>query len=93
MRCDVHLSTDSILPSTEHVMRHFAPRIQAAACADDLILACGVLTYAQEVLVPELLVMLIKEDLGIDSEAARQVLEKSAEIGELLNFDCDGIFS
>ena len=67
-------------------MRHFTHRIRAAACADDLIVTCGVVAYVQEVLVPELLVMLVKEDLCIKDEAqARQVLEESTEIGDLLN--------
>jgi len=45
----------------------------------------GTLTYAQEVLVPELLVMLVQDDLGVDDTRTRRILEEGDEIGELLN--------
>ncbi len=66
-------------------MHHFSPHIQSIAATDRLIATCGIITYAQEVLVPELAVMLIKEDMGADDAVARRILEESTEIGELLN--------
>lgn len=36
---------------------------------------------------PELTVLLIKEDMGIDDEAARQVMRESMEIGDRVNDD------
>lgn len=42
--------------------------------------------YAQAVLVPELAVRLVKEDMGVDVDSARQILRESIEIGEKLNF-------
>lgn len=36
---------------------------------------------------PELSVLLIKEDMGIDDEAARQILRESMEIGDRVNSD------
>jgi hypothetical protein len=37
------------------------------------------------VLTPELALMLIKDDLKIDSEQARHILERSDDMGRLLN--------
>ncbi len=39
----------------------------------------------QAVLVPELAVLLVKEDMGVDDEEARGILQESIEIGDLLN--------
>lgn len=36
-------------------------------------------------LVPELTVLLIKEDMNVDSQDARQILRDSADIGNRLN--------
>lgn len=45
----------------------------------------GVPDYVKAVLVPELAVMLIIEDMRVDEEMARSILQKSARPGELLN--------
>ncbi|KAL2386757.1 hypothetical protein RJZ90_000347 [Blastomyces dermatitidis] len=45
-----------------------------------------------EVLVPELLEMLVREDMGVDARGARRILKESNKIGKLLNLeqiDCD----
>ncbi len=68
-----------------HTMDHFGPHIQSIAAADSLIAACGVITYTREVVVPEMAMMLVKEDMGDGEAEARQILEESFEIGELLN--------
>ncbi len=41
--------------------------------------------YSQAVLVPELAVTLIKEDMNVDDESARQIMRESVDIGEKLN--------
>jgi hypothetical protein len=74
-------------------MLHFASCIQTAAYTDNLIIACGILTYAQKILMPELLVMLIKEDLGINSKIVYQILEESTKIKKLLNSDYNRDYS
>ena len=42
--------------------------------------------YAQAVLVPELAVRLVKEDMGVPDETARQILRETMDLGEKLNF-------
>ena len=44
----------------------------------------GVSSYVQTVLVPELAVLLIKDDMQVNDAEARTILNESAEIGELL---------
>ena len=39
------------------------------------------------VLAPELAAILIMEDLNVSAERAREILEESSELGELLNGD------
>ena len=47
----------------------------------------GVADYVVTVLVPELAVMLIKEDMRACDEEARRVLRESARLGETLHED------
>lgn len=47
--------------------------------------------YAQSVLVPELAVRLVKEDMGVDDDSARQILRDSIEIGQRLNPALDDV--
>ena len=55
---------------------------------DRLLRMVGVGAYVVTVLVPELAVMLIKEDMKVDDdETARQILQKSAGLGETLHED------
>jgi RTC4-like domain len=55
---------------------------------DPLLRIVGVGAYVVTVLVPELAVMLIKEDMQVDDdEIARQILQKSAGLGETLHED------
>jgi RTC4-like domain len=73
-----------------HSMDHFGPHIGSIACFDSLIATCGVTTYAREVLIPEMAVMLVKEDMGVDDAKARRISGESSETGELLNDEnCD----
>ena len=46
----------------------------------------GPVGYAQAVLVPELAVRLVKEDMGVNEETARQILRETIELGEKVNF-------
>jgi translation elongation factor EF-Tu-like GTPase len=56
------------------------------AAEDHIVKTAGPVIYAQAVLVPELAVRLVKEDMGVDVDSARQILRESIEIGEKLNF-------
>jgi hypothetical protein len=43
----------------------------------------------QAVLVPEVAVLLVKEDMKVDMQQARKILAESWELGELLNEEAD----
>lgn len=66
-------------------MDRFALRLRRLATSDHLVKTAGVAGYAQSVLVPELAVRLVKEDMGVSDDAARQILRESIHIGHKLN--------
>ena len=70
-------------------MLRFAGKIRRLAASDKLISSGGVSRYVQAVLVPELAVLLIKDDIKVDEEKAREVLRDSVDIGNLLNEEED----
>jgi len=72
----------------EFVLSELAPRIRTLAGSDRLIASAGgVSGYVQSVLVSELATRLVMQDMDVSEERARQVLEESGEIGELVNED------
>ena len=72
-------------------MSRFASKLRRLAASDKLISSGGVSRYVQAVLVPELAVLLVKDDMKVDEEKAREVLRESVEIGNLLNEEEDEI--
>ncbi|OJD11441.1 hypothetical protein AJ78_07788 [Emergomyces pasteurianus Ep9510] len=70
-----------------HVVSHFKAAIDSLAGIDTVASKYGTVVYAQEVLVPELLEMLVQEDMGVDAKGARRILKESNEIGNLLNLE------
>ncbi|RHZ66391.1 RTC4 family protein [Aspergillus thermomutatus] len=64
----------------------FSRKLRRLAAEDHIVKKAGPVIYAQAVLVPELAVRLVKEDMGVDVDSARQILRESIEIGEKLNF-------
>ncbi|KAJ2978695.1 hypothetical protein NUW58_g7416 [Xylaria curta] len=70
---------------TEFIMGTLSDVIRRRAVEDKLISARTYTGYVQTVLVPELTVRLIMEDMSVTEERARDVLEESVEIGELLH--------
>ncbi|KAI0486349.1 RTC4-like domain-containing protein [Xylaria cf. heliscus] len=70
---------------TEYIMNTFSDVIRRRAVEDKLISARTYTGYVQTVLVPELTVRLIMEDMSVAEERARNILEESIEIGELLH--------
>ncbi|KAI1259276.1 RTC4-like domain-containing protein [Xylariaceae sp. FL1019] len=70
---------------TEFIMRTLTSVIRKQAVEDRLLSARSYTGYVQAVLVPELTVRLIMEDLSTTEDKARDILEESAEIGELLH--------
>ncbi|KAL1956702.1 hypothetical protein VTO42DRAFT_6852 [Malbranchea cinnamomea] len=70
---------------SDAIISRFSPNIRELALSDSLVKAAGPSGYVQAVLVPELTVMLVKEDMGVDDEGARKVMVESMSIGDLLN--------
>ncbi|KAF3484063.1 uncharacterized protein GIQ15_03387 [Arthroderma uncinatum] len=75
----------------EAIIARFAPKMRELALSDPLIQAAGVSGYIQAVLVPELTTMLVKEDMNVDDEGARDIIKSSMEIGDLLNEQPDDV--
>ncbi|OAL67786.1 hypothetical protein A7C99_0917 [Trichophyton rubrum] len=73
----------------EVIISRFAPRVRELALSDPLVQAVGVSGYVQAVLVPELTTILVKEDMDVDDEEARRIMQDSMEIGDLLNQQLD----
>jgi hypothetical protein len=57
------------------------------AVEDWLLRIVGVAEYITSVLIPELAVMLIKNDMKVCDKRARQILEESARLRETLHGD------
>lgn len=58
--------------------------LKKVAPRDALISKRGVTNYMQAVLVPEITTLLIMEDMSVDAERAREILDESVVMGELL---------
>lgn len=70
---------------TENIMSKFTPKLKKRAPIDRLIAARGPTAFVESVVVPEVTVLLIKEDMKVDEDAAREILQESREIGDLVN--------
>ncbi|KGQ02028.1 hypothetical protein PAAG_11204 [Paracoccidioides lutzii Pb01] len=70
-----------------HVVSHFKDAIDSLAGINSVASKYGTVVYAQEVLVPELLEMLVQEDMGVDAKGACWILKESNKIGNLLNLE------
>ena len=70
---------------TDNLTWKFSSLLRERSVKDRLISARGHTAYVQAVLVPELAVQLIKDDMGVDVEKARVIMEESISVGELMN--------
>ncbi|ROT35282.1 hypothetical protein SODALDRAFT_60570 [Sodiomyces alkalinus F11] len=70
---------------SEHLVGRFAATLRRRAVEDSIVSARGTAVFVSTVLVPELAVRLIMEDMHVDPEGARSILEASVDVGELLN--------
>ncbi|KAL8663903.1 MAG: hypothetical protein Q9202_003452 [Teloschistes flavicans] len=75
----------------DYTMSHFASRIRRLASTDKLVSTGGVAGFVQAVLAPELAVMVVKDDMKVDDEQAREILNESSEVGNLLNEEEDEV--
>lgn len=73
------------------IVDRFSLRLRRLAATDEIVKKAGVAGYAQSVLVPELAVRLVKEDMGVDDDSARQILRDSIAIGQKLNPALDDV--
>jgi hypothetical protein len=69
----------------DHVMSKFSQRIRSLAGSDRTIANRGPSGYVQMVLAPELAMLLIMEDIGVDGQRAREIMKESIEIGDRLH--------
>ena len=70
---------------TEQLICALAPLLREISKVDKVVASRGHTMYLQSVLVPELGVRLVMEDMGVTEQEAREILEESTEVGELLN--------
>ncbi|KAM7205779.1 RTC4-like domain containing protein [Naviculisporaceae sp. PSN 640] len=70
---------------TENLTYKFSRLLRERAVQDRLISSRGYMGYLQSVLVPELAVQLIKDDMSVSEEKAREIMAESSAVGELIN--------
>ena len=66
-------------------MHEFTSLLKKTAVKDRRISSRGPTAFVQSVLVPEVTVLLIMEDMQVETEKARDILENSAGVGELIH--------
>jgi hypothetical protein len=90
--CKLGPFPDLLLPfadgfRTEHIVAELGSELRRRAATDRLLRATGVADYVVTVLVPQLAVMLIKEDMRAGDEEARRILQESTRLGQTLHED------
>lgn len=68
-------------------MTEFGSELRQKASKDRLMRINGVGSYVLTVLVPELAVMLVKEDMKVSNKFARQILQESTRLEATLHED------
>jgi hypothetical protein len=71
----------------QHIMTEFGSELRQKASKDRLMRINGVGSYVLTVLVPELAVMLVKEDMKVSNKFARQILQESTRLEATLHED------
>ncbi|KAJ5964291.1 uncharacterized protein N7479_004167 [Penicillium vulpinum] len=71
----------------ETIIRRFSVVVRRLATTDELIKTTGVAGYTQSVLVPELAVLMVKDDMKVNDEDARRIMRESMDIGGRVNPD------
>lgn len=69
---------------TELIMHSFSDTVRKRAIEDHLVAARTYTGYVQSVLVPELAVRLIMEDMNVDEEDARKIMQETSGLGDVL---------
>lgn len=77
---------------SDKIVDDLSSALRESSVKDELVSAArGVGAYVQAVLVPELAVRLIMEDMDVGSVEARQIMEESMWLGELINEELDDV--
>ena len=77
---------------SDRIVHDLSSTLRKSSIDDELVSAArGVGAYVQSVLVPELAVRLIMEDMDVGPVQARQIMEESMWLGELLNEELDDV--
>lgn len=77
---------------SDKIVENLSSALRERSVDDNLVSAArGVGAYVQSVLVPELAVRLIMEDMDARAVEARQIMEESMWVGELLNEELDDV--
>ena len=71
--------------SLDALVARFSRSLRRLSATDRLVKTAGVAGYAQCVLVPELAMRLVKLDMSVDDEGARQIMRDSMNIGQRLH--------
>ncbi|OJD09908.1 hypothetical protein ACJ73_10023 [Blastomyces percursus] len=66
---------------------NFKDAIDSLAGIDSVVSKYATVVYAQEVLVPELLEMLVRKNMGVDVKGARRIVKESNKVGKFLNLE------
>lgn len=84
-KCDIRLNSiiRVLTNRLDYVMRNYRHVISELATCSGI--ARGPLILAQKFIVPELLCLLICEDLVVSEEDARVILHETTVLGEILN--------
>lgn len=69
----------------DHLVDRFGDLLKQKAVHDRVISGRGSAAFIQSVLVAELAVGLIKEDIDVDVEQAREIMEESKAIGQMIH--------
>ena len=70
---------------SDYLVEEFGGMLKEKAVGDRVISGRGSAAFIQAVLVAELAVQLIMEDMGVDANVARELMEGSKAIGELVH--------
>ncbi|KAL2699135.1 hypothetical protein AAEP93_010523 [Penicillium crustosum] len=71
----------------ETIISRFSVIVRRLATTDELIKTAGVAGYTQSVLVPELAVLMAKDDMKVNDEDARRIMRESMDIGARVHPD------
>lgn len=88
-RCRFPLPLVIVLRRDEYVTNNLSHALHQCAPTDKTIAARGVASFIQAVLIPELALMLIMEDMKLNLEEARRVLDQSRALGDQVNEEDD----